>query len=51
MNTKLTRDKEPDPSVRPDKQATIQSNPAAELFAYQTDLWRRWVRYLDTLRQ
>ncbi|MFA5632602.1 MAG: DUF3141 domain-containing protein [Porticoccaceae bacterium] len=30
---------------------TLPSNPAAELLAYQTDLWRRGVRYLDTLRQ
>ncbi|WP_084386797.1 DUF3141 domain-containing protein [Castellaniella caeni] len=30
---------------------TIPSNPAAELLAYQTDLWRRGVRYMDTLRQ
>lgn len=51
MNAKPTTDKAPDPSVRPDKHATIPSNPAAELFAYQTDLWWRWVRYLDTLRE
>ena len=30
---------------------TLLSNPAKELLAYQTDLFRRSVRYLDTLRQ
>lgn len=29
----------------------IPSNPAAEVLAYQTDLWQRNLRYLDTLRQ
>ena len=31
--------------------ATAPNHPAAELIAYQLDLWQRSVRYLDTLRQ
>ncbi len=30
---------------------TIPGNPVAELLAYQADLWRRGVRYMDTLRE
>ncbi|MCH4562562.1 DUF3141 domain-containing protein [Halomonas sp. EGI 63088] len=30
---------------------TSPSHPAAELLTYQLDLWRRGVRYLDTLRE
>lgn len=33
------------------EEGTLPSHPATELLAYQTDLWRRGVRYLDTLRE
>lgn len=33
------------------KHATIPRNPLAEPLAYQTDLWRRGLRYLDTLSE
>jgi len=32
-------------------EVTVPSNAATELLAYQGDLWRRGLRYLDTLRE
>ncbi|HSH49811.1 MAG TPA: DUF3141 domain-containing protein [Halomonas sp.] len=41
-----------DPMATPElEHATPPSNPATEWLAYQTDLWQRGLRYLDTLRE